>query len=165
MEMEKKSIFKHVDVENLPDKIRQPYNLTKNFTKFKFTPEENRVLIRVLQRIKIYQSIKYIPQLNINKRIGFRFHWKELLLPNQNAKNQLEESLKSLLKKTVEIKSNMKIDGKIVPSTRFTGIISAYEHDKKKQFIDIELDRVWYDYLVDLSLGYTEFDSKTSYRL
>ena len=25
----------------------------------------------------------------------------------------------------------MEIDGEIVPSNRFTGIISAYEHDKK----------------------------------
>lgn len=163
--VEKTPSFEHVKVENLPDRVRQPYDLTRNFVRHKFSPEENRILIRILQRVKVYQSINYSPKLNSNRRVGMRFHWRELLLPNQNSKNRLEESLKLLREKSVFIKSLMQINGNLEPSIIGSGVISRYQYDTVKTFVDIEIESEWYDYIKDLSMGYTEFDSKTSYRL
>lgn len=64
----KTAFFEHLKVENLPERVRPPYDLIRTFVRYKFSPEENRILIPILQHLKVYQGIHYSPKLNSNER-------------------------------------------------------------------------------------------------
>ena len=90
---------------HLPEIIRQPYQLTANFIKFKFSAGENRIVVRILQRIKVHQEINYTPQINLDGNVSLQFHYRDLLLDTDNAKERLDVNLQELREKTLPVES------------------------------------------------------------
>ncbi len=150
---------------NLPDVVRQPYQLTANFIKFNFSAGENRILVRILQRIKVHQEVNYTPQINIEGNIALEYHYRDLLLGGDNAKERLDENLKKLREKTLPIRSKMKVDGKKQDSTKLIGIIEKPQWTDTRTHVQIELDADFYGFLTDLSKGFTEYLAESSFNL
>ena len=156
------------DINNklkLPEVIRHPYQLTENFIRFKFSTGENRILVRILQRIKVYQEIKYTPQIDIDGNVCFQYHWRDLLLEKQNSKDRLEKDLRSLREKTLPIKSQMEVDGRMEDSIKHIGVIEKPEWTKARSHVKINLDADLYHFLTDLSKGYTEYLADSGFKL
>lgn len=151
--------------QNLPEVVRQPYQLTANFIKFNFSAGENRILVRMLQRIKVHQEVQYTPQINIDGNIALEYHYRDLLLENDNAKERLDENLKNLREKTLPIKSKMEVDGKMEDSTKLIGIIEKPQWTDSRSHVKIELDADFYGFLTDLSKGFTEYLAESSFNL
>lgn len=149
----------------LPEVVRQPYQLTANFIKYKFTAGENRIVVRILQRIKVHQEIDYTPQINLDGNVSLQFHYRDLLLESDNAKERLDVNLSGLREKTLPIESTMTIDGKKEKSVKLIGVIEKPEWTKSRSHVQINLDAGFYGFLTDLSKGYTEFLAESSFNL
>lgn len=149
----------------LPEVIRHPYQLTENFIKFKFSAGENRILVRVLQRIKVHQEIDYSPQIDMDGNIPLQYHWRDLIPDNHNAKDRLEKDLLELRKKTLPIKSKMVVDGKEMDSIKNIGVIEKPEWTDSRSHVKLNIDADLYGFLTDLSKGYTEYLANTSFHL
>lgn len=149
----------------LPDVISQPYQLTANFVKFNFTAGENRVLVRILQRIKVHQEISYSPQINLDGNVSLQFHYRDLLLDTDNAKERLDNTLAGLREKSLPIKSKMTINGKEEESIRLIGVIEKPEWTKSRSHVKLDLDAGFYKFLTDLSKGFTEYLADSSFNL
>lgn len=149
----------------LPDVIRQPYQLTANFVKFNFSAGENRVLVRILQRIKVHQEIDYNPQIDLDGNISLQYHYRDLLLDGDNAKERLDETLGGLREKTLPIKSKMLVDGKEEESVKLVGVIEKPEWTKNRSHVKINIDSGFYSFLTDLSKGFTEYLAESSFNL
>lgn len=149
----------------LPDVVRQPYQLTANFIKFNFTAGENRVLVRVLQRIKVHQEVDFSPQIDLSGNVSLQFHYRDLLLENDNAKERLHETLTNLREKSLPITSKMDVDGKMQESVKLVGVIEKPEWTTTKSHVNINLDANFYGFLTDLSKGFTEYIAESSFNL
>lgn len=150
---------------NLPEVIRQPYQLTANFIKFKFSAGENRIIVRILQRIKVHQEINYTPQVNLDGNVSLQFHYRDLLLDTDNAKERLDDNLQGLREKTLPVESIMTVDGKKEKSVKLIGVIEKPEWTKNRSHVQINLDSEFYGFLTDLSKGYTEYLAESSFNL
>jgi len=149
----------------LPDVIRQPYQLTANFVKFNFTAGENRVVVRILQRIKVHQEVDYTPQIDLNGNISLQYHYRDLLLDGDNAKERLDDTLAGLREKTLPITSKMLVDGKEQESVKLVGVIEKPEWTISRSHVKIDLDAGFYSFLTDLSKGFTEYLAESSFNL
>lgn len=149
----------------LPDVVRQPYQLTANFVKFNFSAGENRVLVRVLQRIKVHQEIDYSPQIDLNGNISLQFHYRDLMLDTDNAKERLDTTLAGLREKTLPISSKMEVDGKEEETVKLVGVIEKPEWTLSRSHVKLNLDAGFYGFLTDLSKGYTEYLAESSFNL
>jgi plasmid replication initiation protein len=149
----------------LPEVIRQPYQLTANFVKFNFSAGENRVLVRILQRIKVHQEIDYTPQIDLNGNISLQYHYRDLILDSTNTKERLDEALTGLREKTLPITSKMVVNGKEEESVKLVGVIEKPEWTKSRSHVKIDLDAGFYGFLTDLSKGYTEYLADSSFNL
>jgi len=149
----------------LPEVIRQPYQLTANFVKFNFSAGENRVLVRILQRIKVHQEINYTPQIDLNGNISLQYHYRDLILDSTNTKERLDDALTKLREKTLPITSKMVVDGREEESIKLVGVIEKPEWTKSRSHVKIDLDAGFYGFLTDLSKGYTEFLADSSFNL
>jgi plasmid replication initiation protein len=145
--------------------IRHPYQLTANFIKWKFTPGENRVLLKILQRIKHNQVMNVESQLNIQDSVTLRFHWRDLMLDNVNDTKKLREDLKLLRSKSVAIPYTKTIKGVTSEHERITGLISEADFDFGKSHVELFLNSRWYAFLIDISKGFTEYNSLVAYNL
>ena len=150
---------------HLPEIIRQPYQLTANFIKFKFSAGENRIVVRILQRIKVHQEINYTPQINLDGNVSLQFHYRDLLLDTDNAKERLDANLQGLREKTLPVESIMTVDGKKEKSVKLIGVIEKPEWTKNRSHVQINLDSGFYGFLTDLSKGYTEYLAESSFNL
>lgn len=150
---------------NKPEIIQHPYQLTANFIKWKFSPGENRVLIRMLQRIKLNQEQDKNLQIDFNNQVSLRFHWRDLMLPNDNASGRLKVDLTKLREKSIQIPSTIEINGNVEKSLLTTGIITETNWDLNNSYVDIKLNDQWYLFLLDLSKGYTEYNGVVAYKL
>jgi len=149
----------------LPDVVRQPYQLTANFVKFNFSAGENRVVVRILQRIKVHQEIDYNPQIDLNGNVSLQFHYRDLLLSTDNAKERLDVTLAGLREKTLPIPSKMTVDGLEQDSVKLVGVIEKPEWTTTRSHVKINLDVGFYGFLTDLSKGFTEFLAESSFNL
>lgn len=163
--MASKDVNRMTKTLNLPEIVRQPYELTAKFVKFEFSTQENRILVRILQRVKVHQEINYSPQIDLEGNVELQFYWKDLLLENDNAKNNLEKALRALREKTIAIDSEMEIDGKLEPSTKLIGVIERPEWNRSRSHVRMRLDNRYYTFLTNLNKGYTEFVADNSFRL
>lgn len=149
----------------LPQVINQPYQLTKNFIKYQFSAGENRVIVRILQRIKVHQEVNYNPQIDFDGNVSLQFHYRDLLLVSDNAKGRLDSTLQSLREKTLVLESNMIVNGKKEASTRLIGVIQKPEWTKSRSHVQVNLDADFYKFLTDLSQGFTTFIADSSFNL
>ena len=157
---------KQANVNKLPVKIRHPYDLTSKFIHFDFNAQDNRILLRILQRVKAFQTMKLAPQINLfDKTVRLKFNWRDLVLENQNTKDRLLDSLKKLREITLLVPSKMLIDGEELDSTKAIGVIEMPEWDKTRRFVDIRLSLELFKYLTNLGHGYTEYLVDSSFRL
>lgn len=145
--------------------IKHPYQLTANFIKWKFTTGENRILVRILQRIKVNQELKKELQVNFNNQISLKFHWKDLMLDNDHATRNLKEDLTRIREKSVLLPSTMIIEGKVTESQTLTGVITEATWDKHNSNVELNLNAEWYKFLIDLSNGFTEYNPEIAYKL
>lgn len=156
--------MKKKKVEKL-DLIKHPYQLTANFIKWKFTPGENRILIRLLQRIKVNQTLNKELQIDVEGQVSMKFHWKDLMLENDHATNRLKDDLRKIREKSIRLPSTMMVGKKIVEAELLTGLITEAKWDKYNSFVELRLNETWYKFLLDLSNGYTEYDGLVAYKL
>ena len=149
----------------LPEIVRQPYQLTANFVKFNFSAGENRVIVRILQRIKVHQEIDYNPQIDLDGNISLQFHYRDLILDTTNTKERLDDTFVSLREKTLPISSKMTVDGKEEDSVKLVGVIEKPEWTVSRSHVKLNLDAGFYGFLTDLSKGYTEYIAESSFNL
>lgn len=159
MNKDKKKIVDKLEV------LRHPYQLTANFIKWKFTPGENRILIRLLQRIKVNQELKKELQIDFNGLVSMKFHWKDLMLENSHATSRLKEDLKCFREKSILLPSTMIVKGKVTEAELLTGLITEAKWDKHNSHVELKLNESWYQFLIDLSSGFTEYNSLIAYKL
>ena len=150
---------------NKPVIIRHPNNLTANFIKWQFTAGENRILVKMLERIKHNQFTNEHPQIDIEDTVRLKFNWRELIQDNSNSNDRLKKDLGRLRAKEIQLPKKVSVDGQLVEGTILTGIISAAQWDKDQSQIEIMLSKEWYAFLIQLGPGYTSYNSGVSFNL
>ncbi len=145
--------------------IKHPYQLTANFIKWKFTPGENRILIRILQRIKVNQENNFAPQINLQEQIALKFHYRDLMLEGVNDTNKLRKDIQSLREKSLYIPYSKK-DGKGVEQekVRLTGVITEADYDLGSSEVVFYLNCKWYNFLLDVR-SHTKYLAPVAYKL
>lgn len=156
-----------INIENtLPKRVQQPTDLTNNFIQYKFSPAENRILVRILQMIKHNQSINFSPQIDIEDNVLLNFDYRDFLLKNHKSKQRVQDALKSLREKSIEVKTIVyDKNGEGHSGTRTIGVIEKPEWDDAKRLVNIRIDKEWYAYLCNLEPGYTSYIAETSFNL
>jgi len=145
--------------------VKHPYQLTANFVKWKFTPGENRILIRILQRIKVNQDRNISPQINFEQQITLKFHYRDLMLEGVNDTNKLRKNIQNLREKSLYIPYTKK-DGKGVEQekVRLTGVITEADYDLGSSEVVFYLNVKWYNFLLDVR-SHTKYLAPVAYKL
>lgn len=151
---------KTVDITKLPKRISQPYDLTRNFT---YTIHETRILVRMLQQIKKHQVINLGEQVDINNMVTMRFRPRDLTVGNDF--KLVYDALDSIRVKKLIIQGDGKDEnGKIVPTKTITGMISEATYAENNSFVDIRMNADWFNYLTNLTKGYTSYLSEVGFQ-
>lgn len=145
-------------------RLRQPYDYTKRFLNNRITPYENRVLIKVFEKIKHLQYIKKTPITDLFEHKALIFDAADLVLHHNVDK--LEVVLKRLRSRNLEIETIF--EGKKALTT--IGIISSFTRKivdigKNKGKVKILIHEELYHYMLNLSNGYTSFLDNTAFNL
>jgi plasmid replication initiation protein len=101
----------------------------------------------------------------LDGNVSLQFHYRDLLLDTDNAKERLDANLQGLREKTLPVESIMTVDGKKEKSVKLIGVIEKPEWTKNRSHVQINLDSGFYGFLTDLSKGYTEYLAESSFNL
>ena len=152
-----------IQTNSLPKQVRHPYSFTQQFAKFKFSINETRIIIRILQVIKDIQQYERPIQIDINKNVEIRFKVRDLMLDNSNAYERVYDALKVLREHTLKNPNATIIDekGRKIPATELFGFIETATYSNNNSIVSIKMKDYWFKYLMDLSHGYTQYLADT----
>lgn len=151
-----------INKDTLPKSVRHPFSFTQQFSKFEFSMNEIRVVIRILQVIKDIQQYDKPIQIDLNENVEIRFKVKDLLTENSSHYERVYDALKSLREKTLKNENAfMDFEGKQVPAVELFGFIESASYTKNNAVVAIKMRDFWFRYLMDLSKGYTQYLAET----
>ncbi len=155
-----------IDKSTLPKQVRHPYSFTEQYSKFEFSMNEMRIVVRILQVIKDIQQYDKPIQIDINKNVEIRFKVKDLLLTNSKNQPRLHQALKSLRERTITNKNATILDenGQLIPATEMFGFIESAIYSHNNSIVAIKMKDSWFKYLMDLSRGYTQYMAEAVFR-
>lgn len=160
-------VIKEFKEEKQPKNVQQPYALTRQLLKFKYTIHEWRVLLRILQLLKHQQTLDHAVQIEVDNTIRFTFPVKSFMVIGHKNHGEVKKALLSLREKSVETLSHIEVNtGKgreFLEATEFSGIIERPKWSHNNSMVEFSLNENWYRFLVDLSKGYTQYLAEVAF--
>ncbi|MEM9363611.1 MAG: replication initiation protein [Bacteroidota bacterium] len=160
--------LRHYDPKKIPQNVQQPYSLTAQLKKFDLNMYEFRVVVRILEQIKVDQiRNKQGLQLDFENNIEMTFPVQAFMIDGHRNYADIKHALISLREKTISrnVKFEVMVDNVLVQmdGEQFVGVIEQPVYAHNNSFVKLRLSEVWYKYLRDLTRGYTQYISNVAF--